>query len=76
MSPAPEANIATWIDTLLAALLLDSPRAFTIVLTEMLAGSLVSLTVLFFLFPPYSVAANYSWAEKPAGDAKKAAAAK
>ena len=40
------ANIATWIDTLLAALLLDSPRAFTVVLTEMLAGGCVSLFVL------------------------------
>jgi TRAP-type mannitol/chloroaromatic compound transport system substrate-binding protein len=29
-----------------------------------------------FLFPPYSFAANYYWPEKPAGDAKKAAAAK
>ena len=48
------ANIATWVDTLLAALLLDSPRAFTIVLTEMLAGGLVSLTVLFLFFQPYS----------------------
>ena len=48
------ANIATWVDTLLAALLLDSPQAFTIVLTEMLAGGLVSLTVLFLFFQPYS----------------------
>jgi solute carrier family 34 (sodium-dependent phosphate cotransporter) len=48
------ANIATWVDTLLAALLLDSPQAFTIVLTEMLAGALVSLTVLFLFFQPYS----------------------
>jgi len=48
------ANIATWVDTLLAALLLDSPEAFTIVLTEMLAGGLVSLTVLFLFFQPYS----------------------
>jgi hypothetical protein len=48
------ANIATWVDTLLAALLLDSPEAFTIVLTEMLAGFVVSLTVLLLLFQPYS----------------------
>jgi solute carrier family 34 (sodium-dependent phosphate cotransporter) len=48
------ANIATWVDTLLAALLLDSPQAFTIVLTEMLAGGIVSLTVLFLFFQPYS----------------------
>ncbi len=48
------ANIATWIDTLFAALLLDSPRAFTIVLTEMIAGASVSLIVLFFLYEPYT----------------------
>jgi TRAP-type mannitol/chloroaromatic compound transport system substrate-binding protein len=29
-----------------------------------------------FLFPPYSFAANYYWPDKPAGGAKKAAAAK
>ena len=48
------ANIATWVDTLVAALLLDSPRAFTIVFTEMAAGATVSLTVLIFLFEPYT----------------------
>lgn len=47
------ANIATWIDTLFAALLLDSPRAFTIVFTEMVAGGSVSLFVLVFLYSPY-----------------------
>jgi hypothetical protein len=48
------ANIATWIDTLFAALLLDSPGAFTIVLTEMLVGSAISLTVLVVLYKPYT----------------------
>ena len=48
------ANIATWIDTLFAALLLNSPQAFTIVLTEMLAGATVSLTVLFLFYGPYN----------------------
>src|SRR3990170_1564877 len=48
------ANVATWIDTLFAALLLDSTRAFTIVLTQMLVGGLVSLTVLLFLYEPYT----------------------
>jgi Na+/phosphate symporter len=48
------ANIATWVDTLLAALLLDAPRAFTVVLTEMLVGSIVSLTVLFLFYGPYT----------------------
>jgi Na+/phosphate symporter len=48
------ANIATWVDTLLAALLLDAPRAFTVVLTEMLVGSTVSLAVLFLFYGPYT----------------------
>ena len=48
------ANIATWVDTLLAALLLNSPHAFTIVLTEMLVGGSISLTVLFLLYGPYT----------------------
>lgn len=48
------ANIATWVDTLLAALLLDTPRAFTIVFTEMVIGASVSLFVLIFLYKPYS----------------------
>jgi Na+/phosphate symporter len=48
------ANIATWVDTLLAALLLDSPQGFEIVLTQMLAGSAVSLIVLVFLYGLYT----------------------
>jgi solute carrier family 34 (sodium-dependent phosphate cotransporter) len=48
------ANISTWVDTLFAALLLDSPRAFTIVFTEMAVGASISLFVLFFLYKPYS----------------------
>ncbi len=48
------ANISTWVDTLVAALLLDSPRAFTIVFTEMAIGGGVSLAVLVFLYQPYS----------------------
>ncbi len=48
------ANIATWVDTLLAALLLDSPRGFEIVLTQMLAGGIVSLVVLVFVYGPYT----------------------
>jgi Na+/phosphate symporter len=48
------ANVATWVDTLLAALLLDAPRAFTVVLTEMLVGGAVSLTVLLFFYGPYT----------------------
>lgn len=48
------ANISTWVDTLVAALLLDTPRAFTIVFTEMAVGGTVSLAVLIFLYKPYS----------------------
>ncbi|HWC28933.1 MAG TPA: hypothetical protein VG845_02515 [Dehalococcoidia bacterium] len=48
------ANIATWVDTLLAALLLDSPRAFTVVLTEMVSGTIVSVAVLVFFYGPYT----------------------
>jgi hypothetical protein len=48
------ANITTWVDTMVAALLLQSPHAFTIVLTQMLVGSVVSLTVLLLLYRPYS----------------------
>jgi Na+/phosphate symporter len=48
------ANVTTWIDTLFAALLLDSPRAFTIVFTEMVAGGLLSLVVLGLLYEPYT----------------------
>ncbi len=48
------ANITTWIDTLFASLLLNSPHAFTIVFTEMVVGGGVSLIVLLFAYPLYS----------------------
>ena len=48
------ANISTWVDTMFAALLLDSPRAFTIVFTQMAVGAVVSLLVLLLLYHPYS----------------------
>jgi hypothetical protein len=48
------ANISTWVDTLVAALLLENPRAFTIVFTEMAVGATISLAVLLFLYKPYS----------------------
>lgn len=40
------ANITTFVDTLLATLLLDAPQAFTIVLVEMLSVTVVSLAIL------------------------------
>lgn len=40
------ANITTFVDTLLAAVLLNNPPAFTIVLVEMLSTTLVSIVIL------------------------------
>jgi hypothetical protein len=48
------ANISTWVDTLVAALLLENSRAFTIVFTEMVVGASISLFVLLVLYKPYS----------------------
>jgi sodium-dependent phosphate cotransporter len=48
------ANISTWVDTLIAAFLLENERAFTIVLTQMGAGACLSLGVLILLYKPYS----------------------
>jgi len=48
------ANISTWVDTLVAALLLENSRAFTIVFTEMAVGACFSLAVLVFVYKPYS----------------------
>jgi len=48
------ANVSTWVDTMAAALLLDSPRAFTVVFTEMVIGAAVSLLVLSLAYKPYS----------------------
>ncbi|OGO20923.1 MAG: hypothetical protein A2Z14_01690 [Chloroflexi bacterium RBG_16_48_8] len=44
------ANITTFIDTLLAAVLLNNPTAFTIVLVEMVSISLVSMVILIFIY--------------------------
>lgn len=47
------ANITTFIDTLVAALIMGGPAAFTIVLTEMLSVAALSLIVLLFLYRPF-----------------------
>jgi Na+/phosphate symporter len=47
------ANITTFVDTLLAAVLLDNPAAFTVVLVEMLSIALVSVLVLATVYRPY-----------------------
>jgi solute carrier family 34 (sodium-dependent phosphate cotransporter) len=40
------ANITTFVDTLLASILLNNPEAFTIVLVEMVSSTIVSLIIL------------------------------
>ena len=47
------ANITTFIDTLVASLLIPNPGAFTVVLAEMLSVALVSLLLLAFAYRPY-----------------------
>ncbi len=47
------ANITTFIDTLLAAVLLGNPPAFTVVLIEMITVSLISLIILSFFYSRY-----------------------
>jgi sodium-dependent phosphate cotransporter len=44
------ANITTFIDTLFAAILLNNPAAFTVVLVEMVSITLISIIILFFLY--------------------------
>jgi solute carrier family 34 (sodium-dependent phosphate cotransporter) len=44
------ANITTFVDTLLATLLLDKPEAFTIVLVEMLSVAIVSIVILLLVY--------------------------
>ena len=46
-------NITTFIDTLIAAVLLGNPHAFTVVLLEMLSVSLVSLIIISFFYIRY-----------------------
>lgn len=47
------ANITTFIDTLLAAMLLRNPIAFAVVLIEMIGVALVSLVILLFFYRLY-----------------------
>lgn len=47
------ANITTFIDTLIASVLLQNPPAFTVVLVEMISIALVSALLLLFFFRPY-----------------------
>ena len=50
------AGVTTFIDTLLAAVLLDNPPAFTIVLIEMISIAFVSLLILLFIYRYYQQA--------------------
>ncbi len=47
------ANITTFVDTLLAAVLLNNPPAFTIVLVEMLSITIVSVIILSTIYHRY-----------------------
>ncbi|MBN1658542.1 MAG: hypothetical protein JXA93_09090 [Anaerolineae bacterium] len=47
------ANITTFVDTLLAAVLLNNPPAFTIVLVEMFSITVVSIVILLTLYKRY-----------------------
>jgi Na+/phosphate symporter len=47
------ANITTFIDTLFAAVLLNNPPAFTVILVGMISITVVSVLILTFLYRPY-----------------------
>jgi Na+/phosphate symporter len=47
------ANITTFVDTLLAALLLQNLAAFTIVFVEMLSVMIISVVILLTIYQPY-----------------------
>ncbi|MBK8986130.1 MAG: hypothetical protein IPM39_08610 [Chloroflexi bacterium] len=48
------ANITTFVDTLLAAVLLNNPPAFTVVLAEMISITIVSIIILAFIYQRYA----------------------
>ena len=52
------ANITTFVDTLFASLLLSSPRAFTIVLVEVICVTFFSLIILLVIYRPYQRVMN------------------
>ncbi|MCC7355513.1 MAG: hypothetical protein IT330_17370 [Anaerolineae bacterium] len=53
------ANITTFVDTLVASLLINEPRAFTIVLTEMLCVSFFSVIIILFFYQRYQGAVEW-----------------
>jgi len=54
------ANITTFVDTLMAAVLLRNPAAFTIVLAEMVSVALVSVLILALAYRPYERGVQHS----------------
>jgi Na+/phosphate symporter len=66
------ANITTFVDTLVAALLLNNPQAFTVVLVEMVSVAVVSLAILLLAYPPYERAVL--WAAKQIGASRRSLA--
>lgn len=50
------ANITTFIDTLLAAVLLNNPQAFTVVLVQMISIAVVSFFILATFYRRYEIA--------------------
>lgn len=47
------ANITTFIDTLVASLLIQDPAGFTVVLAEIISITIVSIIILTFFYRPY-----------------------
>ncbi len=47
------ANVTTFVDTLVASMLMNNPAAFTIVFVEMISVALTSLAILFFAYRSY-----------------------
>ena len=57
------ANITTFVDTLLAAVLLKNPPAFTIVFVEMISIAIISVLILALFYPVYerAILSAVSW---------------
>lgn len=53
------ANVSTFVDTLLVALLLSNPMAATVVLVQIISATIVALVTLFALYRPYERAVLY-----------------
>lgn len=47
------ANITTFVDTLMAAVLLGNPNAFTVVLVNMMSVAVVSMIIIGLIYLPY-----------------------